>query len=132
MYRVFDNKKQKWVTKNIYLMPNNKLVKMIPSIFGCLKFELYNERYVLHQDIGLNDSSNKLIFIGDYLKCKVSEDKIVYGLVCYAPELSSYIILCEETNEFYTLGNEVTEFIEVVGNVFDGYDGEESDGNKTL
>ena len=50
-----------------------------------------------------------------------SEDRIEIGLVTYAHELSAYIILCDASNTFYTLGSETTEFIEVIGNVFDGY-----------
>ena len=41
------------------------------------------------------------------------------GLVCFAQELSAYIILCFDPDEYFTLGTEVVQYIEVVGNVFD-------------
>ena len=57
--------------------------------------------------------------MGDYLEAKVADDKVVKGIVTFAEELSSFIILCFDTEEFFTLGTEVCQFIEVVGNVFD-------------
>jgi hypothetical protein len=57
--------------------------------------------------------------MGDYVKAQVAEDREATGLVTYAQELSSYVILCFDTEEYFTLGTEVCEFIEVVGNVFD-------------
>ena len=80
-----------------------------------------DDRYICHKDIELYDKENVLVYEGDYLEAKVSEDKTVVGLVAYAHELSSYVILCVDSDEFYTLGSEVTEYIKKVGNVFDGY-----------
>ena len=133
MFRVYDTKKRKWLKENIYLTPNYDLYMSKKNLFGIERLKLLQDsHYVYHRAIDLFDKNEQLIYEGDYLKCKVSEDKIVYGLVTYAIELSAYVILCVDSDEFYTLGSEVCEFIEVVGNVFDGYDGEESDGNKTL
>ena len=133
MFRVYDTEQRKWLTENVYLTPNYNLYMSKKNLFGIEKLKLLQDsHYVYHRAIDLFDKNEKLIYEGDYLKCKVSENKIVYGLVTYAIELSAYIVLCEETNEWFTLGNEVTEFIEVIGNVFDSYDGEERDGNEAL
>lgn len=133
MFRVYDTKQRKWITENVYLTPNYDLYMSRKNLFGIEKLKLLQDsRYVYHRAIDLYDKNNKLVHEGDYLKARISEDKIVYGLVTYAIELSAYIIICEDSNEFYTLGSEVCDLIEIVGNVFDGYDKEESDGNKAL
>ena len=127
MYRVFDTKRHKWVKENVYLTPDDKLLKIKQSAFGWLKvpLELSEDRYIYHNDINLYDKNNILVYEGDIVRANTSENIEKIGLVCYAPELSSYIILCEDSNEFFTLGNEVCEFIEVIGNVFDGYKGKD-------
>lgn len=123
-YRVFDTKKKQWVANDIYLAPSGKLFKIKKSVFGWIKIplELSPDRYVYHEDIELYDNKNNLIFIGDYIQAKVAEDKTVVGLVVFAHELSSYVILCDASNEFYTLGSDVSSELRVIGNVFDGYD----------
>ena len=124
LYRVYDNEKKCWVKDNIYLTPDGELFKIKQSLFGIIKMPLAlsQERYIYHRDIELYDKNNELIFVGDYLKAKVDEDKEVVGLVTYAHEISAYVILCVDSDEFFTLGSEVTEFIQVIGNVFDGYE----------
>lgn len=123
MFRVYDKENKCWVEDNVYLTQNYDLYMLKRNLFGIEKLKLLQDgQFVYHRAIDLYDRNNKLIYEGDYLKAKVSENSIVYGLVTYAIELSAYIILCEESNEFFALGNEITKFIEVVGNVFDGYD----------
>ena len=65
------------------------------------------------------ENSGKEIYIGDHLEAQVSEDRAVRGLVIFAEELSAYIILCFDSDEYFTLGTEICQYIEVVGNVFD-------------
>lgn len=122
IYRVFDIDKKEWVVDNIYITQDGKLFKMKKNIFKLfnIPFELLQNRYIVHEYIGLNDKLNNKVFIGDYVKAKISEDKEIVGLVIFAPELSGYILLCEDTNEWFSLGNEICEYVEVVGNVFDG------------
>lgn len=124
LYRVYDTEKKHWVKDNVYLNPDGELFLIKRSVFGWCKvpLSLSQDRYVYHNDIELYDKNNELIFIGDYLKAKVDKDKEVVGLVTYAHEISAYAILCVDSNEFFTLGSEVTEFIQVIGNVFDGYE----------
>ena len=123
-YRVYDNEKKCWVKENVYLTPEGELFLIKRSVFGWTKLPLIlsqEERYVYHRAIDLWDKNQELIYEGDYIKAQVDENKIVVGLVAYAHELSAYVILCVDSDEFYTLGSEVCEYIEKIGNVFDGY-----------
>ena len=122
MFRVFDTEENQWI-KDVYMGSDGKLFLIKRSIFGRTKapIELPLDRYVCHTDIGLTDKNNYYVLIGDYVIAHVAEDRDVIGMVTYATELSAYIILCEDSNEYFTLGSEVTEFIEIIGNVFDGY-----------
>lgn len=119
-YRVYDKKRKRWVEDKIFLTPNGDLMKSDKSILGWTKPTFVSEnRYVYQKAIDLYDKNGVSIYVGDYLKAKVAEDRTVTGLVTFANELSSYIIICFESEEFFTLGTEVCEYIEVIGNVFD-------------
>lgn len=125
MFRVFDKKNQKWITKNIYMSQDGDLYIFKKTIFSGAKLEPLEEgMYVCHRDIGLCDKNDELIFEGDSLKAEVSDNRIVKGIAVFAHELSSYVLLCDETNEWFSLGSEVCERIEIIGNVFDGYERE--------
>lgn len=134
MFRVYNNKERKWVKKNVYLSPNGELFLIKQSLFGMVKvpLTLSSHIYTYHRDINLYDKDGMLVYEGDYILAKVAEDKEVVGFVVYAHELSAYVILCVDSDEFYTLGSETTEFIKVIGNVFDGYKKEKKDGKPTL
>lgn len=137
MYRVYDMDMCEWVKDDVYLNPDGELFLIKRSIFGHAKtpIELSQDRYIYHNDIELLDKNGNLVYMGDYIKAQITEDKSVIGLVAYAFDMSAYIILCDD-NIFYTLGSEVCEFIEIIGNVFDGYEIEieedEIDGERTL
>lgn len=118
-YRVFDKKKKRFVTDNIFLTPDGELVESKKSLFGNKLTFVDQNRYVYQKYIELNDKNNVAIFMGDYVKAQVAEDRAITGLVTFAPELSSYVILCFDSDEYFTLGTEVCDLIEVVGNVFD-------------
>lgn len=118
-YRVWDNKKKKFVNDEIYLNPNGDLLKSNKSFLGWTKPTFVSEnRYVYQKAIGLVDMNNKEIFVGDYLEAEVADNRKVIGLATFSEELSSYIILCFETDEYFTLGSEISKYIKVIGNVF--------------
>lgn len=134
-FRVYDLEKRKWVKDNIYMNSNDELYLIKHSLFGMIKVPLAldSNRYICHRDIMLLDKNNIRVYERDYIAAKVLKDnpdnesneeieyETVIGVVCYAEEFSSYIILCDEINKFFTLGSEISSEIEVIGNVFDGY-----------
>ncbi len=124
VYRVYDNEQKKWAKENIYLSPDGELFLIKKSVFGMVKvpLTLSQDRYIYHKAIDLWDKNQKQVFEGDYIRAQVAEEKLVIGLVAFAVELSAWVILCVDSDEFYTLGSETTDFIEVIGNVFDGYE----------
>lgn len=134
LFRVFDDKKKCWVQDDIYLSHDGELFLIKRPAFGLIKMPLAlsQDRYIYHESINLQDKNGEEVYEGDYILAKVDEDRTVVGLVVFAQELSAYIILCVDSDEFYTLGNAVTEFIEVIGNVFDGYEEVKQDGESTL
>jgi hypothetical protein len=122
-YRVYDTEQKEWVKHNVYLHPNGELFLIKQSMLGWVKvpLELSDDRYIYHRSIDLYDKNQNLVYEGDYIKANVAEDKNVVGLACFAHELSAYIILCVDSDEFYTLGSNVSSEIEIIGNVYDGY-----------
>lgn len=117
-FRVYDKKKRRFTTDNILLTQDGELVESKKSLF-CNKLTFVDQnRYVYQKYIELNDKNDTPIYMGDYVKAQVAEDKEIAGLVTFSTELSSYVILCFETDEYFTLGESVRPFIEVVGNVF--------------
>ena len=120
-YRVYDKKKKRWVKDDIYLTPDGELLQSTKSLFGNKLTFVSQDRFVYQKAIELNDKNDVPIYIGDYLEAKVAENKIIKGMVTFANELSAYIILSFDTDEYFTLGTDVCEFIEVVGNVFDDF-----------
>lgn len=118
-YRVYDKKKCKFVTENVYLTPDGELVESKRSLFGNKMTFVDGNRFVYQRYIGLEDKNEKPIYIGDMLEAKVAEDRVVRGVVTFAEELSAYIILCFDPDEYFTLGTDIVQYIEIVGNVFD-------------
>lgn len=119
MFRVYDKYEKCWVKDNIFITPNNEIYVLKKNLFGEKLKMASTERYVYHKDVGLLDTDDVLIFEGDMVEAKVSEDKTVTGMVAYAHELAAYVILCSGCDEYYVLGESVCEFVKVVGNVFD-------------
>lgn len=115
-YRVFDKKKKKFIEDNIFLASNSDLYKS--KWWGKPTF-LHEDRYVFQKAIELTDKNGVDIYVGDYLNAQVDDDRVVQGMVTFADELAAYVILCWDTSEFFTLGTDVCNLIEVIGNVFD-------------
>ena len=121
LYRVYDEDEKKWVEDNVYLTPNGDLV-MIKKTMGLVKtvVVLDRARYTYHKMIGLQDVNNTEVYEGDYLLAKVEDDREIVGLVTFAEELGGYIILDTNDDKYYHLGDTIREFIQIIGNVFDG------------
>lgn len=118
-FRVFDKKRKRFVTENVYLTLDGELVESKKSLFGNKMTFIDQNRYVYQRYIGLTDVENNPIYIGDVLEAKVSDDEVVTGVVSFAQELSSYIIFCDCNEKWYTLGTEICDRIRVIGNIFD-------------
>ena len=118
-YRVYDKKKRKFVSDNVYLTPDGELVESKKSLFGNKMTFVDQNRFVFQKYIELCDKNDVPIYMGDYVEAHVAEDKVITGLVTFSTELSSYVILCFETDEYFTLGESVKDLICVTGNVFD-------------
>ena len=131
MYRVFDKRKKQWVN-NVVKDAQGDLYKVKRSIFGKKLIYLDQDEYVCHNAFDLYDKNNVQVFEGDYLRAEIDKNKVVTGLVFFANNLSSYVILVESTQNFFTLGSEITEFIEVVGNALEGFKEEFQDGQQSL
>ncbi len=133
LYRVYNISKKKWIY-NVCLTPDGQLFALKQPIFGKTKslVELSQNTHVYHKSIDLWDKNEKQIFEGDIIKAQVADNREVIGLVTFASELSAYIILCDKTNEYFTLGDSVCSYIEIIGNVFDGYKEDEKDGQQAL
>lgn len=119
MYRVYDKQEKAWVTENIFLSPEDELYEIKESFLGLTKtkISLDSERYVYQKDIGLYDKNGVLVYEGDFIQAQVKDDKTINGVVVFAPELSAYILLCDDTSEYFVLGTEVCKYIEVIGNI---------------
>lgn len=118
-YRVYDKKKKKFVTDNIFLTPDGELVESKKSLFGNKMTFVDGNRFVFQKSTELFDKDNKEVFVGDYLSAEVSDDRIVEGLVTFAEELGSFVILCFDTDEYFVLSQSICSRIQVTKNVFD-------------
>ena len=99
-YRVYDKKKKKWVKDNICLTPDGELLKSNPTVFGGAKLShASQDRYAYLEDIDLCDKNGTLIFVGDYISAEVADNRVVKGVVTYAKELSSYVIVCFDCDD---------------------------------
>lgn len=120
MYRVYDLEKREWA-QDIYMspFPSNQLYKLKKSLFGRKLISVDSSNYIIHKFADLFDKDSNLVYEGDIIEAQISDDKTVTGIVTYATEWSAYIVLCFDPDEFYVLGDEICEFISVIGNVFD-------------
>lgn len=120
MYRVYDLEKREW-TQDIYMspFPSNQLYKLKKSLFGRKLISVDSSNYIIHKFIDLYDKDSKMVYEGDIIEAQISDDKMVTGIVTYATEWSAYIVLCFNPDEFYVLGDEICQYISVIGNVFD-------------
>lgn len=118
MYRVYNLISKEWV-KDTYLSQENELYLLKKNLFNIKLLPLSQDDYIIHNYICLDDKNNVPVYEGDIIEACLTNDKKVLGIVTYAPELSSYVILCFNPDEFYVLGTDICQFIEVKGNIID-------------
>ena len=118
-FRVYDKKKRKFVTNNVFLTPDGELVEPKKSLFGNRMTFVDQNRFVYQKSTELRDKDDKEIFVGDYLSAEVSDDRVVEGIVTFAEELGSFVILCFDIDEYFVLSQSVCDHIQIVSNVFD-------------
>lgn len=118
-FRVYDKKKKRFVTDNIYLTPDGELVESKKSIWENKMTFVDGNRFVFQKSTELFDRDNTEIFVGDYLSAEVSDDRIVEGLVTFAEDLGNFVILCFDTGEYFVLSQSVCSRIKVIKNIFD-------------
>lgn len=122
MFRVYDNKENNWVNKDVLLARNDDLFRRDDALFSTSKLNLMSDkRYTWQQSIGFYDSNGKIIYEGDICEVNVN-DETIYCLVAYIHERASYMLLDNKHSAAYGFYKEVTELIKVVGNVFDNND----------
>ena len=121
MYRVYDKRKKRWRSNNVYLAPNENLYRVESSLFGKKdKLILLDEdRFIVHRDTGLTDKNSVIIFEGDIVKAEVEDNAFIIAEVVYLHNIASYAIMSFKMETWYNLGTQVSERIEVIGNVFD-------------
>ena len=132
MYRVYDKKRKIFMPEDVFMSKNGDLYMVDKKLWGNKLTFLHQGRYIFQKAIGLNDKHDSPIYIGDYIRAKIAEDRSVIGLVTFAKELSSYVILCDDTDEYFTLGQSVCDLIEIIGNVFEEPKEVKKDGQQSL
>lgn len=117
MYRVYDKELEEWrddiVVFNDGALGVYTFHKLLPNTVSILFNE---EPYVIHFDTGTYDKNNNVIFEGDICKDKDGNEYIVG----YGREVGAYCLFDYDNDLYYILVDEVSNDVEVVGNVFDG------------
>ena len=124
MFRVRNIKDDKWEIGEFHISNNGDLMKVnvTKSKFGKEKIDinlLSENKYVWQQDIGYDDKYGNHIYEGDICRIETS-DGFIMCVVAYIPSRASYMMLDNENSKYYEFHNEAKDYIEIVGNVFDG------------
>lgn len=100
------------------VLHDGKLVSYDKTIFGNYKatYETDKNRYIVHNDIGITDEYENIIFEGDVCKCPNGSK----GVVAYSGELGTYCIFDYNEDTYYVLTDETGSETVVVGNVIEG------------
>lgn len=113
MYRVYNRTKKRWIT-DVLIHQNGDLVQINKSKFGKEKIKLISDDCVVHNDIGLCDKNNRLIFEGD-----IVSHYNVTGIVTYVKEQASYVLVDCINKKYYPIYEQVANQCTIIGNVFD-------------
>ena len=130
-YRVYDKKKKNFVTDNIFLTPDGELIESKKSLFGNKLSFVDQNRFVYQKYIDLDDKDGTPIYIGDYVEAEINEGEIVLCMVTFSSQVSAFIIIRLDKDEWFPLGESLCSRVKVVGNVFDDLKKAKKDGDKS-
>lgn len=120
--RVYDTKEKKWAQRDEFFLScfNSDLYHATKTMFGNYKMELVSpERYVVHQYIGTNDMDGNPLYEGDICDAALP-GKHIQVTVAYVLERGAFYLLDYDNSNYYSIGEDVSSIIKVIGNVFDG------------
>lgn len=124
MFRVYDSVNKTWVPKDKILIStfNNDIYMRKRGLFGTEKLELVsNEKFIVHESIGVLDKNNVLIYEGDICELELN-DGTAKCVVSYVPERAAYILFDNDNMLYYEFVKEISDNLTVIGNVFDNAD----------
>lgn len=124
MYRVYDSVNKTWMPKDKILIStfNNDIYMRKRGLFGTEKLELVsNEKFIVHESIGILDKYNVLIYEGDICGLEL-KDGAAKCVVSYVPERAAYILFDNENMLYYEFVKGMSDNLTVIGNVFDNAD----------
>ena len=130
-FRVYDKKKKKFIENGILLTPEGELVESKKSFFGNKLSFVDQDRYVYQKYIELDDKDGTPMYIGDYVKAEINEDETVLCMVTFSSQVSAFIIIRLDKDEWFPLGESLCSRVKVVGNVFDDLKKGKKNGDKT-
>lgn len=124
MFRVRDTQNDKWVTtEDVFVNPIGDVFSVKRKGFFKKREELvFESHYIPHKDTSIRDKNDIMIYEGDFVRAVSESDDnedVMIGLVAYAPEKASYLLLVWSESQAYHIGDGISESLEVVGNIFD-------------
>lgn len=130
-YRVYDKKKKKFIEDGILLTPDGELVESKKTLFGNKLSFVDQDRYVYQKYIELDDKNGMPMYIGDYVEAEINEGETILAMVTFSSQVSAFIIIRLDKDQWFSLGESLCPYVKVVGNVFDDLKKGKKDGDKT-
>lgn len=121
LYKVYDYRNKLWVN-NIMLSDRGDLYEERKRFFGLCKYKLVSSsRYKLFRCTELSDKNHRLIYEGDILRI-TTDNGDVTGVISYAREVSSFILLDIATKQYHYLSEERCHTAVILGNMVENGD----------
>lgn len=119
MYRVYDLENKEWCTNTVAVLSYGGVFRVINKAFGLSQLKPLSEtQFAVHKCVDLFDKNNQMIYEGDILQAESN----VTGVISYAPEIASFVLLDYNTSQYFHLGAEICKHLMIIGNVFDNED----------